>query len=185
MWDGDGEYACQRNQGIVQTNTICHIRCFLGQAPAASVALLLILWKLPANMKPADDDQKTPSFRQNLSRVDFAGFFTLSSALITAFVALDLAGKFYSWTYICPLAITSLSLFILFYWIETKYANEPIMPMQLLAQRDVVTSYLLVALQTAAQFVVSQHFTLARFMVELTDSRSPTQSPSTFKLRPE
>lgn len=94
--------------------------------------------------------------RQKLARVDFVGFALLPSALIFAFIGLDLAGKFYPYLSTGSLAAGATVLIVAFYYVEVYQAEEPLIPMDLVARRDVYIPFLLIALQTAAQFIVSQ-----------------------------
>lgn len=99
---------------------------------------------------------KDLTVRQKLARVDFVGFALLPSALIFAFIGLDLAGKFYPYLSTGSLAAGATVLIVAFYYVEVYQAEEPLIPMDLVARRDVYIPFLLIALQTAAQFIVSQ-----------------------------
>lgn len=135
---------------------LCLFRCFIGQSPVAALAVLLIIWKLPANIASQDEDSSKSSMRTRLRRVDFAGFTLLPLALTAAFLGLDLAGKLSPLHYTIPVGVSAVFLLVSFYYVEKYYAQEPIIPMNLLVKRDVYIPYLLVALQTAAQFIVGQ-----------------------------
>ncbi|KAL4727009.1 hypothetical protein ACLX1H_005909 [Fusarium chlamydosporum] len=89
-------------------------------------------------------------------------------ALTAAFLGLDLAGKLSPLHYTIPVGVSAVFLLVSFYYVEKYYAQEPIIPMNLLVKRDVYIPYLLVALQTAAQFIVGQ--TLGRLGMGSTQS---------------
>ncbi|KAF5233998.1 hypothetical protein FANTH_12352 [Fusarium anthophilum] len=129
--------------------------CFIGQSPVATLAVLLIIWKLPVNIAGRRADPACSRIADKLRRVDFAGFAFLPAALVTAFIGLDLAGKLYPLQYTVPLGASAVFLLTSFYYVEKYYAQEPIIPMGLLAKRDVYVPYLLVALQTASQFIIT------------------------------
>lgn len=140
---------------VLEVGLTNHARCFLIQCPIAAVAILLIIWRLPRNINTSDADQKEESLRSKLARVDFVGFVLLPSALVTAFIALDFAGKFYPWAYIGPLFACGVLLMVAFCCVEKYWAKEPIVPMELVTRSEVFVPYLLIAMQTAAQFIVS------------------------------
>ncbi|KAF5988742.1 vacuolar membrane amino acid uptake transporter fnx2 [Fusarium bulbicola] len=48
--------------------------CFIGQSPVATMAVLLIIWKLPVNIAGRRADQVCPSIADRLRRVDFAEY---------------------------------------------------------------------------------------------------------------
>ena len=90
-------------------------------------------------------------------RVDFLGAASLASSIIAFILFLDLGGKSFPWnspvTYVLGGAsIASCASFAL---VERFWASEPVFPLHLLANRDVVTSYLIVGLQFAGQVGVS------------------------------
>uniref|UniRef100_A0A8H7NPR9 Major facilitator superfamily (MFS) profile domain-containing protein n=1 Tax=Bionectria ochroleuca TaxID=29856 RepID=A0A8H7NPR9_BIOOC len=70
--------------------------CFLVQLPVALIGLSLVLWKLPEPVR-AEGKLTTidgnESQRTKLSRVDFAGTFTLIGTVLTGLLALDIFTK--------------------------------------------------------------------------------------------
>lgn len=120
------------------------------------LAVLLIIWKLPTNIVDHDSDPPKRSMADGLKRVDWAGFTLLPLSLTVAFLALDQAGKFSPPHFTVPLGVCAAILLGVFCYVEKYHAQEPIIPMTLLVRRDVYIPYLLVALQTAAQFIVSE-----------------------------
>lgn len=133
-------------------------RAFLGQCPIAALSIILVLWRLPEAVHPAREPvegDKTANLRAQLARIDIFGALLLPSMLVSFFVALDFIGKSYSWFYTAPLGVLTLLLAILFVWVEKCYAKEPILPIELVTRRDVLTANAIVALQLGAQFIVS------------------------------
>lgn len=120
------------------------------------IGLGLVLWKLPepkhTYSTEAEDETKTAS---KLARVDFAGAITLVGAVFTGLLSLDLATK----QRLTPLPLSLAVLFVVFLvsfvLAERSYAKEPILPLDLVSRRDVLTSYLIVGFQSAGQFGVS------------------------------
>lgn len=135
-------------------------RAFLGQSPVAILATLLIIWQIPSTI--AADKKESRTFKEKIARIDFAGFFALPSGLIAAFLALDFVSKMYPWALTVPLATLAALLLGVFYYVEKYHAVDPIISMNLLSRSDVYIPYILVALQTAAQFIVSSSPALSR-----------------------
>ncbi|OAQ66234.2 MFS multidrug transporter [Pochonia chlamydosporia 170] len=83
-----------------------------------------------------------PNSKSRLSRVDFSGAFTLCLTLVLLLLGLNSGGNLVEWTH--PLVLVSLSLSLaaaaVFVWVETKWAKEPIIPMQLLLDRTVLAA---------------------------------------------
>ncbi|KPA37855.1 mfs general substrate transporter [Fusarium langsethiae] len=129
--------------------------CFVAQSPLAALAVVLIIWKLPANIAGCDAGSTDSSIANRLRRVDFIGFALLPAALIVAFLALDQAGKLAPWHITVPLGVCAVILLVTFWYVEKSHAQEPVIPMDLLAKRDVYIPYLIIALQTASQFIIT------------------------------
>ena len=91
-----------------------------------------------------------------LRRVDFLGSLSLAVAIVGFLAVLDLGGQKLPWTHpIIWIIFGAAAVFSIFFvLIEAFVANEPIFPLRLLVHRDVVTAYLIAALQTAAQVAV-------------------------------
>ncbi|KAK7211954.1 hypothetical protein V2G26_019132 [Clonostachys chloroleuca] len=132
--------------------------CFLVQLPVALIGLSLVLWKLP---EPKRADGKLPTIdgnesqRTKLSRVDFAGTFTLIGTVLTGLLALDFFTKGGPRLLVTGLSIAFPVFVAAFTVVEKHYAKEPILPLQLIGKRDVLTSYTIIGFQSAGQFGVS------------------------------
>jgi MFS family permease len=127
---------------------------FLGQAPMAGIAIALIAITLPAHTARVPKNEPKKS---NLSRIDFLGAFFMALTILSFLFPLELGGNRLPWHH--PLI---LSLFggaclfgALFVVIEDKWAGEPIIPLLLFRQKDVVLSLLVMTCQCAAQVGVS------------------------------
>lgn len=124
------------------------------------LAIFLVLWKIPSSPRstPSTKDS-TPlnSPSSKVARVDFLGAALLASSITAFLLFLELSGKTFPWnsqaTYL--LGGASIALCASFAWVEQYWAIQPIFPLRLLGNRDVVTSYLIAALQIAAQLGVS------------------------------
>ncbi|CEI63343.1 hypothetical protein FVEN_g126 [Fusarium venenatum] len=136
-------------------NTVGWRWYFIAQSPLAALAVVLIIFMLPANISGYDAGSADSSIANCLRRVDFVGFALLPASLIASFLALDQAGKLAPWQYTVPLVVCAVILLATFWYIEKYYAQEPVIPTDLLAKRDVYIPYLIIALQTASQFIIT------------------------------
>ena len=84
------------------------------------------------------------------------GSVSLALTIIGFLLVLDLGGQKIPWDHpaIWIILASSAAMGLLFLLIEGYVAREPIFPLRLLVHRDVVTAYILLAIQVAAQFGV-------------------------------
>ena len=84
------------------------------------------------------------SSKSALKRIDFLGAAALISTLVLLLVGLNSGGNFVPWNH--PLIYTSLILsfisLLVFIYIESRYASEPIIPVKLLLNRTVLAACL-------------------------------------------
>ncbi|KUJ20103.1 MFS general substrate transporter [Mollisia scopiformis] len=124
---------------------------FTGQGPLLIVAIVLVAIKLPSFAPSVEEQPKgKPS---KLRRIDFVGAVLLAATIVSLLGALSVGGQSVPWGHplVLGLLIGSVVLGTIFVVYEEKYAFEPIFPPCLVIQRDVATSYLIQALQAAAQ----------------------------------
>ena len=138
---------------------------FLCQAPLALVLLALVWWKLPSEF----EHEHNAVARENstvettghptlskLRRIDFLGAFLIAISMVALLLALNFASK--RLKFFDPLVIGLILLWIssslLFLLVEAKYASEPIIPLRLLLERDVLTAYLIIGLLMAGSMSV-------------------------------
>ncbi|KPM35909.1 hypothetical protein AK830_g10653 [Neonectria ditissima] len=127
--------------------------CFVVQFPVAMIGLGLVLWKLPEPKHDRSKDiQASDSADSNLARVDFAGAITLVGTVLTGLLSLDLATKGSPILVTVPLIGAFVAFLLLFVLVEKYLAKEPILPLDLISKRDVLTSYSIVGFQSAGQF---------------------------------
>ncbi|KAE9364881.1 major facilitator superfamily transporter [Stipitochalara longipes BDJ] len=123
---------------------------FLGQCPPTLLALALVAWKLQI---PSLATESTQSALSKLRRVDFLGAIFLSVSIVCGLLVLDLGGQRIPWTdpkilLLLGASVMTLNIFVL---VEAAWAKEPIFPLRLLLNRDVITSYVNLGFQTGAQ----------------------------------
>lgn len=167
---------------------------FAGQAPIFMVAAL-VGWALlprgpPLTSKPdsgGDEDDQVPdtigehdittrdiATTGSFSEIDFIGASLLSLTILSILLPVDLGGKSFAWTHPVILSLFAASLVFggLFIATEARWATNPVFPLSLLQQRNVVASYAIMVCQCAAQlclmftvpiyFQVSQRVSNAR-----------------------
>ena len=109
---------------------------FLIQVPFVilGTAMVLVTVKVPV--------QKTR--RSALSRVDYLGSITLTSALVLFLLGVNTGGNVLPWSH--PIVFTVLPLsvvfFALFIYVEERVALEPILPVRLLLDRTIASGCL-------------------------------------------
>jgi hypothetical protein len=113
----------------------------------------LVIWKLKI---PQINETSRVSHLSKLRRVDFLGAILLSISIVCGLMVLEMGGQRVIWTSpkILTLLGTSLIAGNLFILVQGFWAKEPIFPLRLLLNRDVVTSYINLAFQTGAQGAV-------------------------------
>ncbi|KAM0273873.1 hypothetical protein ACHAQH_008168 [Verticillium albo-atrum] len=133
---------------------------FLGQAPIFMFALLLCMAYLPSTSQrvapgSSPDQPATVSepTKGTLSRIDWLGAVLLALAILAFLAPIELGGSRLPWSHplIPILLVSSAVLAALFALAEARPGADPIFPLPLLRQRDVVLSYAVILLQTAAQ----------------------------------
>lgn len=109
---------------------------FLSQVPFVIVSGILVFFLVRIPPKKSD--------KPKLSRVDFAGSFTLLVTLILLLLGLNSGGNIVPWTH--PLVLVSLPLslvgLVVFCYIEAYVASEPVIPVKLLLNRTVAAACL-------------------------------------------
>jgi hypothetical protein len=130
-------------------------RSFLGQCPPTLLAMALVAWKLKV---PTQELEPKGSQYSKLMRIDFLGAFLLSTSIVLGLLVLDLGGQQIPWPDVRILVMFSMSLAtgVCFLLVEAFWATEPVFPLRLLLNRDVVASYINLCSQSAAQMAVSR-----------------------------
>jgi hypothetical protein len=129
-------------------------RSFLGQCPPTILTLALVAWKL--NVKP-HENSKQESQLSKLRRIDFLGAILFPISITCGLLILELTGQRLAWTdptilWLLGATLVSGHLFLL---VEAFWAKEPIIPLRLLRNWDVITSYANLGFQSGAQIAVS------------------------------
>ncbi|ODQ54685.1 MFS general substrate transporter [Saitoella complicata NRRL Y-17804] len=143
------------------TDTVGWRWSFFGQAPLTLLAAVLVYHKLPdtgsstSEQIHRDDGSGTKpqeSHRSKLTRIDFVGAALLASTITAFLLILELGGTRLPYTS-TPLMLILLSTFVSFalFLITESCASEPIFPLSLLCNAQVLLSYWAMLAQLAAQ----------------------------------
>jgi MFS family permease len=123
---------------------------FLGQVPLAGIAIMLIGMTLPSR---PDDGLHDGIQRSKLARIDFLGAAFMTLSILGLLLPLEIGGERVPWSSPKIIALFSGAIIfgLLFLATEGWVALEPIIPLHLLRQRDVVVPCFILLFQCAAQ----------------------------------
>ncbi|CAI6228775.1 unnamed protein product [Periconia digitata] len=127
---------------------------FIGQTPIASVAIILIIFMIPSHTQAPEESEGTEEPKgSRLARVDLLGATFMTLAILGFLLPLQIAGDRVPWSH--PLILGFLGaacIFLgLFLVTEHRFAKEPIIPLSLLVQKDMVLSLIIMVAQATAQ----------------------------------
>ena len=106
---------------------------------------------MPLHTQKSEQDDRE-SLTQKFRRVDVAGSITIAATISAFLLALHLWSKEQAWYFVLTAALMFVILAAVFYFIERRWASEPILPIELLINHDAYTAYLIAAAQTIAQY---------------------------------
>ncbi|KAH6648635.1 major facilitator superfamily transporter [Truncatella angustata] len=137
------------------TDTIGWRWSFLGQAPIFASAAV-ICWIILPSLKQKPIYGAELKLRNQLGRIDFAGAALLGLGIFSLMLPLEIGGSKLAWSHplIIGLFITGTVLLGTFLVVEEYWAKEPIFPVRLLRNRNVVLVYLISGCQMAAQLTM-------------------------------
>jgi MFS family permease len=119
---------------------------FLLQVPMTIVSGILVYFFVNIPVRETD--------RARWRRIDWLGAFTLILTLILLLLGLNSGGNVVPWTH--PLVLTTLPLsavfLFVFIYVESSYAEEPVIPVRLLLNRTVLSACLTNWFMTMANF---------------------------------
>ncbi|KAK6352379.1 hypothetical protein TWF730_009206 [Orbilia blumenaviensis] len=143
--------SCGAPLGGLMVDTIGWRWSFLGQVPLALLAITMVSLKL--NIAHKKGQQGTQTFFQRLQRIDFIGAASLAVSLTLLLIFLDEAGKRMSSanSLLITCGIGSLVFGVVFLYVETYVATEPILPPRIIIQRDVFCVYSTLGVTTGSQ----------------------------------
>ncbi|MCJ1404813.1 hypothetical protein MMC11_008039 [Xylographa trunciseda] len=119
---------------------------FLVQVPLTVISGILVFVTVKIPIKETGEAK--------WKRIDWLGAFTLISTLVLLLLGLNSGGNVVPWTH--PLVLTTLPLSIvslfIFIYVESNYADEPVIPVRLLLHRTVLSACLTNWFLTMATF---------------------------------
>ena len=119
---------------------------FLSQVPMTIISGILVYFTVKIPVKETD--------KSKWKRIDWLGAFTLIGTLILLLLGINSGGNVVPWTH--PLVLTTLPLsavfLFVFLYVESRYAEEPIIPVLLLLDRTVLSACLTNWFTTMANF---------------------------------
>jgi MFS family permease len=123
---------------------------FLAQVPPMIVAITLVVWKL--DLPRIAKEGETDSRWEKLKKVDFVGSFFLGMTILAICLLLDLGGTQLDWSskWMIGFCVAG-GVSIVAFTISAKLVSNPIYPLELLAQRAVITNYLSILLAIMSQ----------------------------------
>lgn len=119
----------------------------------------------PPMIHASPKNEEVVVHKSKLSRIDFAGAFILALIVCAFSLFLDAMGRGKSMTSpLCymPFLVTTLGL-PSFIWVEKRFAQEPILPITLLTNKDFLLPCLVVGFQHAAQCAVRSYHSDHRY----------------------
>ncbi|KAL4879299.1 major facilitator superfamily domain-containing protein [Aspergillus karnatakaensis] len=121
---------------------------FWVQAPTSLVLGPILFFAIPAHPHYEQDESKANSLLQKLKKVDYAGAFTLASSIFL--LLFSLASPKIPFT---PIGLSVL-FFAAFWIIESRFTNEPIVPVEVLKMRSVLLTCLAALAAMTARWAV-------------------------------
>lgn len=127
----------------------------MGQSPAAAIAIVLIATVLPSHTQSTSEAPVTTKGGK-LARIDFLGSFLITLTILCFLLPLQIGGDRLPWSHPAILSLlggacVSAALFVL---VEAKFAREPVIPLILFRNKDVVLAALIMMIQGMAQMAV-------------------------------
>uniref|UniRef100_A0A0L0NUS6 Major facilitator superfamily (MFS) profile domain-containing protein n=1 Tax=Candidozyma auris TaxID=498019 RepID=A0A0L0NUS6_CANAR len=117
---------------------------FILQVPLAVTVGVAIMWNLTLPAGSPGLGATGDDFRKKLKRVDFVGSFFLVSSLMLILLAASLGGKTlaYSSKGFIGILVVALALLVAFVYTEKYISLEPILPIDVMLERTVLSSSL-------------------------------------------
>jgi hypothetical protein len=114
--------------------------------------LLCALW-LPRSTNASNETAAGDEQGKHLPSIGYIGAALLASFILAILLPLEIGGTKIPWSHPAIFILFGLAVLLggLFGATEAWWAKEPIFPLELLSQRDIIASYLIIGCQSAAQ----------------------------------
>ncbi|KAI1856112.1 hypothetical protein JX265_011827 [Neoarthrinium moseri] len=126
---------------------------FLSQAPMFAIAVVSCILAIP-NTKRATASQNYNGIKTNFFvRIDMIGIILLGLGILAMMLPLELGGVYVSWEHPIIFVLFSIGavLLLLFLANEVWWAPNPVFPVRMLKNKELVACYLVIGLLAAAQ----------------------------------
>jgi MFS family permease len=122
------------------------------------LATLLCWFILPSQAQQSLAEPPTKK-KSKLSQVDFLGAILLALSILAFLIPMEIGGVKVPWSHPAIFAMLAAGLVfaLLFFIAEGRWTKNPIVPLQLLTNTNIVLSYAIMILQVGAQLGVSLH----------------------------
>ncbi|KAK7178545.1 hypothetical protein DPSP01_014019 [Paraphaeosphaeria sporulosa] len=127
----------------------------MGQSPAAAIAIVLIATVLPSHTQSTSDAVGTTR-GSKLARIDFLGSLLTTLTILCFLLPLQIGGDRLPWSHPAILGLLGAAYVFaaLFVLVEARFAREPVIPLALFQNKDVVLSALIMMIQGMAQMAL-------------------------------
>ncbi|KAI1814935.1 major facilitator superfamily transporter [Poronia punctata] len=128
---------------------------FSAQAPLFAIAMVACMLVVP-NTKPARSSSVTggaSDSKNKLSRIDYAGPLLLGVAALLLMFPLEIGGVKVPWTHPLVFGLLAAGLLVLALFVlnESRWVDDPAVPLHLLKHKDIILSYVAASCITASQ----------------------------------
>lgn len=134
-------------------------RSFLGQAPMFALAIVSCIVAVPNTRRASPaQDQAAAANINFFVRIDLAGTVLLGLSVLVLMLPLELGGAKLSWGHPMIFVLLGLGVVLLGLFIaeEAWWAPNPVFPIRMLQNREILACYLVIGLIAAAQTAVCQ-----------------------------
>ncbi|KAM0811117.1 putative Major facilitator superfamily domain-containing protein [Seiridium cardinale] len=127
---------------------------FLGQAPLFVIAIISCLLAIPNTRRASAPQDQTSANKVNLLiRIDIVGILLLGLSILVLMLPLELGGVKIPWQHPAIFVLFGLGAVLLSLFLATEawWAPNPVFPIRMLKNREILACYLVIGLLAAAQ----------------------------------
>ncbi|KAK9770444.1 putative Arylsulfatase [Seiridium cardinale] len=127
---------------------------FLGQAPLFVIAIISCLLAIPNTRRASAPQDQTSANKVNLLiRIDIVGILLLGLSILVLMLPLELGGVKIPWQHPAIFVFFGLGAVLLSLFLATEawWAPNPVFPIRMLKNREILACYLVIGLLAAAQ----------------------------------
>ncbi|KAI1113324.1 major facilitator superfamily transporter [Nemania sp. NC0429] len=137
---------------------------FSGQVPLFAAASLAAILVIPNTKAPESERSTAKGFKAWLMRIDLAGSLLLGFGILLLMLPIEMGGVKVPWTHpiIFGLFIAGALTIGVFVINEARWAEEPVFPLELMTNRDIMSPYVaiccIIGAQTSLMYFVPLYF---------------------------